>query len=473
MKKRPVVALTGASGYIGSHLLDKIAPYADIVALSRNGNRFENSEHVEWRSCDLFSLSDAERALEGADIAVYLVHSMVPSAKLTQGRFEDMDAILADNFAQAASKQGVKRIIFLSGTIPDEQKGLSRHLHSRLEVEHILGAYGVPVTTLRSGLIVGPEGSSFPVLAKLLKRVPYLCLPRWMNTNTQPIALQDVLSAMDKSIQTANHPAGTFDLGGPEVMTYKQMVNQLSEVMGKNLPIHQVPWIPMWAVKFAVRCLTHAPKQLVYPLIESLRHHMVARETSTDFMGTIPFKEAAKQALKNGGVYQPSRASSSPKPNDVRSVQRLPIPEGCNTEEVALEYVKWLARTLNPWIRTTVDERWQCEIGLLFLKKPLLEMTYSEERSTEDRALYYITGGLLTNEKLNKRGRFEFRKIPEKQQIIAAIHDYMPSIPWPLYLFTQAQVHLVIMWLFRRHLENVSFSSFKSPQITPIVKEKE
>ncbi|WP_079477651.1 NAD(P)H-binding protein [Halobacillus salinus] len=406
MKKRPVVALTGASGYIGSQLLDKIATYADIVALSRNGIRYENSEHIEWRTCDLFSLSDAERALEGADIAVYLVHSMVPSAKLTQGSFEDMDAILADNFAQAASKQGVKRIIFLSGIIPDEQKVLSTYLQSRLEVEHILGAYGVPVTTLRSGLIVAPEGSPFPVLAKLLKRVPYLCLP-------------------------------------------------------------------MWAVKFAVRSLTNAPKQLVYLLVESLRHHMVARETSNDFKGTIPFEEAAKQALQNDGVYQPSRASSSPKPNDVRSVQRLPIPEGCNTEEVALEYVKWLERTLTPWIRTNVDEQWQCEIGLLFLKKPLLEMTYSEKRSTEDRALYYITGGLLTNEKLNKRGRFEFRKIPEKQQIIAAIHDYKPSIPWPLYRFTQAQVHLVIMWLFRRHLENVSFSSFKSPQITPILKEKE
>lgn len=154
MSNRPVVALTGARGYIGQNLLKKIEKKADVIALSRNGDQYEDTEHVKWRSCDLHSMVDAEKALEGADIAVYLVHSMMPSAKLTQGSFEDLDVILADNFAQAAKKQNVKRIVYLSGIIPKDNEPLSRHLRSRLEVENVLRAYGTPVTAIRAGLMV-------------------------------------------------------------------------------------------------------------------------------------------------------------------------------------------------------------------------------------------------------------------------------------------------------------------------------
>ncbi|WP_233190861.1 NAD(P)H-binding protein [Sporosarcina sp. P19] len=117
-----VVAVAGASGYIGNNLLKKLKGKAKVIGLSRNGDRRENTEDVEWRSCDLFSMKDAEKSLAGADIAVYLVHSMLKSAKLSQGAFEDMDVILADNFAQAAKKQGIKQIVYLGGISPDEDE---------------------------------------------------------------------------------------------------------------------------------------------------------------------------------------------------------------------------------------------------------------------------------------------------------------------------------------------------------------
>ncbi|MCA0971323.1 NAD(P)H-binding protein [Halobacillus litoralis] len=452
MTKRPVVALTGASGYIGSHLLKKLESHADVIALSRNGHKHESRDHIQWRPCDLFSMADAERALEGADIAVYLVHSMIPSAKLTQGSFEDMDVILADNFAQAAKKQGVKRIIYLSGIMPEGRANLSRHLRSRLEVEQILGAYGVPVTTLRSGLIVGPQGSSFPVMAKLIQRIPLLCLPKWMKRKTQPVALSDVLKALDQTIHKEEDAGETFDVGGPEALTYKEMAEQLSDVMGRRLKIHSVRFVPMPFVKAIVRLMTGAPRQLVYPLVESLPHSMIVRKSAPSYRGTIPFKQAAEKAINEGGVYRTERQLKRPKPNDVRSVQRMPIPQGWQTEDVAQEYVMWLERVLNPWIRTKVDDQWCCQIGFVFMKKPLLELTYSKERSTPDRALYYITGGWLTDQRQNVRGRFEFRKIPGQSQAIAAIHEYVPALPWTIYRFTQAHVHLLVMWLFHHFL---------------------
>jgi len=184
-ERKMVIAVAGASGYIGDNLLKKLKGRAKVIGLSRNGDNRKNTEDVEWRSCDLFSMKDAEKGLAEADIAVYLVHSMMKSARLTQGSFEDMDVILADNFAQAASRQGIKQIVYLGGIIPDEdEKDLSRHLKSRLEVERVLRSSDVPVTALRAGLIIGPKGSSFPILTKLVKRLPVMVLPKWTRSHT-------------------------------------------------------------------------------------------------------------------------------------------------------------------------------------------------------------------------------------------------------------------------------------------------
>ncbi|AVP36038.1 NAD(P)H-binding protein [Staphylococcus felis] len=148
------VLLTGASGYIGGHLIEKLKTDYDVIAISRNIENKKNERNVTWKSADLFDLNKITEVMRDIDIAIYLVHPMMSSAKLTQAKFEDMDALLADNFGRAAQKNNVKHIVFLNGLIP-ESDNVSIHLRNRLECEAILGSYGVPVRTLQAGRIIG------------------------------------------------------------------------------------------------------------------------------------------------------------------------------------------------------------------------------------------------------------------------------------------------------------------------------
>lgn len=453
--KLPTIVIAGASGYIGRNIIEKIGNKANIIALSRSTSNQKNSENVTWRSCNLFSMAEVEKSLEGADFAVYLVHSMLSSAHLTQGSFEDMDLILADNFAQAAKKVGIKQIVYLSGLIPDVED-LSRHLKSRLEVEKVLGSYGVPLTTLRAGLIVGPQGSSFPILVKLVKRLPVMLLPKWTETLTHPIALIDVLSGLRKSIGNSEVFDKTIDIGGPEVMTYKEMMIRTAKAMGKERYLMNIPYFTPNLSRLWVSLTTNTPKNLVYPLIESLIHPMTAQpERMVDGIsyGKTTFLEAAVDAIEVEKEGKRSKfASNATAQHDVRSVQRLPLPEGKNAVWVALHYVEWLSTLLKPIISVEIDGDYNCKLFAILFKKPMMEFTYSEERSTPNRALFYISGGILAKMTGKTGGRLEFRHIPRTNDFLVAIHDYTPSLPWFIYIFTQAKVHLWVMRRFKKNL---------------------
>ena len=159
--ERLTVAIAGASGFVGTALRQALAYDMNLVGLTRSPNRAarrDDGDPTRWRHCDLYSLREVERGLEGADLAIYLVHSMLPSSRLTQGTFADLDLILADNFARAAARNGVRQIVYLSGLLPEDTDDLSHHLRSRWEVERALASHGVPVTTLRTGLVVGKGG---------------------------------------------------------------------------------------------------------------------------------------------------------------------------------------------------------------------------------------------------------------------------------------------------------------------------
>jgi len=461
-QRRPVVVVAGASGFVGTALLPVLAEKFDVVALSRSASA--RLPGVRWERCDLFSLLQTERALSGADYAVYLVHSMLP-ARLTQARFEDMDFILADNFARSAARAGIKQIVYLGGIIPNDAQ-LSRHLASRLEVERVLAARGVPVTSLRAGLIVGAQGSSFRMVVRLVRRSPVLLCPHWTRSMTQPVALRDVVRLLDYCMGKKEMFGRAFDLGGPEVMTYVDLLRRTADRLGRNRLILAVPFIPTRLSVLATRLVTGAHRELVAPLVESLRHAMVAHSPTLQERAGIaaqPFDEALDEALagekreaSSVDEHLARRDHHSEAGRYVCSIQRLPLPPGRDAIWVAKEYARWLPTLFKFVLRVTVDEDLDLAFRVTGLKRPLLELSYSRDRSSSDRPLYYTTGGLLARDSEPSDGRaparLEFRESPDRRSVLAAIFNYRPSLPWWFYRITQAPMHLVVMKMFAWHL---------------------
>lgn len=465
---RPVVAVAGATGFVGQALLPALKSRYRLICLTRHAVHEEESAcglDVSWRQCDIFSLNDIEQALCGADYAFYLVHSMMPTARLTQGNFQDMDLILADNFARAAALAGVRQIIYLGGLFPPNQKRLSRHLYSRREVKETLGAYGVPVTAIQAGLIVGSNGSSFRIVTRLVKQFKVIAVPRVMLSLTHPIALSDIVQILVYCLGRKETYNRCFDVGGPDVMTYLEMIKQTSAVMGYKPRIVTVPTILPALTSWLLSFFTKSPKALVAPLVESLKHVMVAKDLvlqeQMNLTG-LPFKEAVKIAIKKDDgqteFIKPPKVTGNKSPEkevlNVRSVQRLPLPAGKDAHWVARQYSQWLPMFFRSLVKVKVDQAGNCYFYFFFMKnKSLLDLSFSEDRSFNDRPIYYITGGLMAHLNLLPHpGRLEFRRVLQNKYILVAIHDYVPTLPWFIYNLTQAPLHLWVMHNFRRYL---------------------
>ena len=446
------IVIAGASGFVGKQVIEALKNDHDVIAMSRRAR--SNDKGVTWVQCDLFSMLDIEKTLVGADAAIYLVHSMLPSARLTQGSFRDFDMILADNFSRAAKLSNIKHIVYLSGIIPPDAI-LSEHLQSRLEVENILKSSGVPTTSLRAGLIIGPGGSSFEMMIRLVKRLPVMVCPYWTSTLSYPISVWDVVAIIKKSVE--HHPIENqcLDLCGPDALSYEEMMRNLSEIVGRKHFFLPVPFISPRISKFWVRLITGAPKDLVYPLVDSLKTHMIplmSRPHELDFIKPMTFKEAITKTLQLRKSHEtPAAYQYNGIDNDssVRSVQRVTTLFRSEVHVIAELYFKWLDHFLRPFIRVEHIGLFY-HVKLIFLKWPLLIFEYSESRSYPDRELYYIRSGLLVGK--NTRARLEFRNIYLGLYKIIAIHDYQPSLPWYIYKYTQALFHLFVMRAFGKYL---------------------
>lgn len=447
-----VVAIAGATGFVGRALVAALKGEHRVVGLTRSPRR-STDPALEWRACDLFSLGDAELALAGAEVAYYLVHSMLPSAQLTQGSFVDMDLILADNFARAAAKAGVKRIVYLGGLLPGGA-GLSKHLASRLEVEKALGCYGTPVTAVRAAIVVGAGGSSFNILTQLNRRLPAMITPAWSLTQTQPIALGDLVAILRAC--ASGDPPPLVEAGGPDVLTYREMLGIVGELLGKRRPMFNIPFFSPGLSKLWVRVVTGAPKELVNPLIDSLRHDMVVTDPAPQRALAEPvtgFREAAREAIAGDAATKSESWRKRREGRDVRSVQRLPLPPRKDARWVAAAYMAWLPTLFRRILRVRVDPSGDCRFLLVGIRTPLLELQYAPERSIPELSLFYIAGGLLLRSGEGaRRGCLEFRVVEGGRFVIAAIHDFRPALPWAIYRRTQALVHLAVMRAFGRYL---------------------
>ncbi len=467
---KPLVAVAGASGFVGTHLRAQLADRYSFRALSRSPNIVErNLEETssQWRQCDLYSLPKLTDALAGCDYGIYLVHSMAPSSRLMQGNFEDTDLLLADNFIRAAEAAGLKHVIYLSGLMPVGVATVSPHLRSRREVEMVLRSRSVPVTVLRAGLIFGPGGSSFSMLINLVRRLPLMLLPAWVSSTTHSIDIDDVCQAFRLCLEDPSLSGEVYDLGGHVPMTYREMIHKTGLMLGREVKSLGLPLNFFRLSKHWVALFSGVAPALVGPLQESLQYDLVARPNALleRMAGRfVSFEDSFRKAVDANGVPLPNPRSHTQtadrrhikKERRVRSVQRMPLPAGWDAQQIAVEYGEWLSRRAGGLIvHAEKDAQGVVRFMALGRRVTLLELTPTPYTvSNKRRCAFYISGGVLSRE-VEPPGRFEFRLFPESDCLIASIHDFAPALPWWLYARTQAVEHLRVMHAFARHLKRL------------------
>ena len=448
MKKK--IVLAGATGFIGRWIIEKYARDYHIIALSRKKVKSNPNKHIEWRTVDLYSMSSTEKALEGADIAIYLVHSMQPSTRLNQGKFEDTDLLLADNFSRATQKNKLQQIIYVGGILPKDQHQISNHLLSRYEVEKTLGARDTPLTAIRAGIIIGPGGSSFKIVTNLVKNLPIMGCPKWTKSENQPIDVFDVLEVIRQSIENPKTHNKKLEVGGKEVITYMDLLRKTSGIMNKKRLIFSMPLFTIGLSKWWVSIFGASDINFVAPLVESLKHNMIPDSQSSALytIDPISLDQSIKRALREDPPSLPTFRHLKAEKNTVRSVQRIYNPQRHNAQWVAKYYPIWLSKRFAGLINPKFDGSF---LRFYLFGMMLLELHPIEDRSSPNRQLFYITGGILT--KRTDLGWLEFRTILNNEYIITAIHEYVPKLPWAIYKLTQAKLHLYVMRKFERELQ--------------------
>jgi uncharacterized protein YbjT (DUF2867 family) len=285
------VAVFGASGTIGRPLTAELAQTHDVIAVSRN--RQDDAEGIVWKTADATERDSVARVLDGVEVAYYLVHS------LGSDDFEKQDLLAAETIASEAERAGVKQLVYLGG-LGDDSADLSPHLRSRRETGVRLASTSVPVTTLRAAMVVGRGSAAFETIVALVDRLPAMVTPRWVSTRTQPIALADIVAYLAGVCGLKAALASEYDVGGPEVMTYREMMERIAALRGKRPFIFEVPVLTPYLSSLWLHVVTPVKAGVARPLIEGLRTETVARDERIRELVPVdltPFDAAAKSAF--------------------------------------------------------------------------------------------------------------------------------------------------------------------------------
>lgn len=289
------VLVTGATGFVASRLIPElIGCGANVRATSRDpGPLSERHPEVSAVASDLLDETSLDPALEGVDVAYYLVHSM------SDDRFEERDRASAANFRRAAERAGVRRIVYLSG-LGDASQELSSHLRSRQEVGAILAAGATPVSELRAAIVIGSGSVAFDMLRYLTERLPFMIAPRWLSTRIQPIAERDLVRYLLAEGERDDRGA-IVEIGGLDVLTYRDMILRYAAVAGLRRGIVSVPVLSPLLSSYWVDLVTPVSSKIARPLIEGLKNEVVVSDTTARerHPGIRPmgYEEAVRAAL--------------------------------------------------------------------------------------------------------------------------------------------------------------------------------
>jgi uncharacterized protein YbjT (DUF2867 family) len=293
------ILLTGATGYIGKRLLPiLVAQGDDVICCVRDKNRFycpkEFRKKIVVIEVDFLKPDTLTAIPEDIDAAYYLIHSMSTST----ANFSEFERVSAENFVSRINQTRLKQVIYLSGIVND--KSLSKHLSSRKKVEDVLNSGNFAVTTLRAGIIVGSGSASFEIIRDLIHKLPIMITPKWVNTKCQPIAINDVLEFLSKSLLNRITYNQNFDIGGPDILTYKEMLLGFAKARNLKRSIYTIPVMTPKLSSYWLFFVTSTSYKLAIALVSSMKVEVVCKDNRiNDLLNVdpLPYEVALTKAL--------------------------------------------------------------------------------------------------------------------------------------------------------------------------------
>ena len=330
------ILLTGANGYIGKRLLPLlIAEGHDVLCCVRNKSRFKDNqvflhERITLLEVDFLNPPEQPTTESGIDAAYYLIHSMSDN----DADFEALEAAAARNFLAWIAPAAVRQIIYLGGITNEVQ--LSKHLSSRRQVDTILREGPTPVTTLKAGIIVGSGSASFEIIRDLVEKLPIMVTPKWLNTRIQPIAVRNVLAFLTGVLLRQETFGKSYDIAGPDILTYKQMLLQFAEVRGLRRYIYTIPVMTPRLSSYWLYFVTSTSYKLAVHLVNSMQVEVVASQNDlSEMLGIEPLSykkavELAFQKIEQNNVASSWKDALISSSNDPFILQQISVPtHGC------------------------------------------------------------------------------------------------------------------------------------------------
>ncbi|MCW3091455.1 MAG: epimerase [Ferruginibacter sp.] len=371
------ILLTGATGYIAQRLLPELlsANHSVYCCVRDKGRfdlqRFQNPD-ISVIEVDLLREETLQNIPEGIDIAYYLVHSMSTS----DGNFEKMEAASAENFKRRMLQTNVQQVIYLTGIA--NQSHLSKHLHSRLQVENILKTGGYSFTALRAGIIVGSGSASFEIIRDLVEKLPVMITPKWLNTKTQPIAIRDVVAYLKGVILLPLALNNSFDISGGEIFTYKELLLKFATVRGLKRKILVLPVLTPRLSSYWLYFVTSTSYQLAKNLVDSMKVEVIGNQNDLGEILHItptPYEKAIELAfvkIENDQVLSSWKDATTSNILYKGLTVHLQVPKEGTFKDIRKRKVKDVQKTLDRIWRIGGDNGWYYG-GWLWTTRGLLD----------------------------------------------------------------------------------------------------